>query len=569
MKKITFLTRYDDVPDVVQGNVGVLIQSPADSPLFPPSFNLIPFHHFIQDSEKTRQLACETAINLLQDEPQYRGVPQLTIFQESVTAELHRAFQLIQLHDYLIRDGFTQCEFISHSWWGNELKKLVALLNSPLKVELPVVSRTTRWQRIVNRILSNRLSWKAIYTEWNRALNAIDPFRRRSLWLNRFKNQKNNINKNKPWFYTTAVTYTQMGLLYESLWQEPFSFLVESSLTGSRPLITIGRFFHSLYDFASSKFIPHHEEIHQAKIAIQHHILNKKLNREETIVRDMLIHSTMLETFFSRLLSCGLFFSSLFESWLDQVKPSVVIVGNPVFEGYALHKARSKNIPTVLLQHGVLGPYYPFSDYPVDSFVVRGQYWYDQLSPESKKRAVILNPSYNKKREEKKSADSIVFITTPLRLNESTCDIDLQSILHTVVQAASELNINLIIRVHPLETIQDYKNRIESLLEKNTFSISIQYSQGEVMDKILSKAFAVVTFSSTVFLDCLHYPIPIISFDWIRCYFKDRIKSKEVFFYAENLAELKKLLEKAVQGQLQPPQVDRNFFLAEELGKCF
>ena len=61
-------------------------------------------------------------------------------------------------------------------------------------------------------------------------------------------------------------------------------------------------------------------------------------------------------------------------------------------EGYALYKAREKNVPTILLQHGVLADYYLYIDPVVDHFIVRGKFFYERLSPTSQQRAQILNP---------------------------------------------------------------------------------------------------------------------------------------------------------------------------------
>jgi len=61
------------------------------------------------------------------------------------------------------------------------------------------------------------------------------------------------------------------------------------------------------------------------------------------------------------------------------------------------------------------------------------------------------------------------------------------------------------------------------------------------LDSLLANTAVAVTYSSTVFLDCLRHGIPIISFDWHDFAYKSLIEEHNVFHFARDLADLESL----------------------------
>jgi hypothetical protein len=560
VKKITILTEFLEIPAITHGKIGLLIECAPDNEIIKKYPDAVNVSTLIDDPENIRRLACNVTTKILADEPYFRGIPQLTILHETVSAQLYKIFQLIHLHDYILNEGYETCEFVIPSWWSEELKKLTVLIDSPLRVMTPVSSSQSGLRRCINRITSSHFSINTIYTELKQALDQIDPFHRRAMWSIKYK--KCEYEKHKIWFYTTAVNYTNIGLLYEPHFSKSFYFLVENNLTGGKPLIERQRSFSSIYAFSRPEFIPNRDEISETAHAIHIHVSNVSLNTDESIARQVFLRSSWWKLFVSRLLPYGLFSSHLFEHWINEAEPSGLIVGNQVYEGYALLNAQRKKIPTILLQHGVLADYFPYSDHPVDYYIVRGEFFYERLSPISQKRAIIFNPSGNvmQKNVTPRKKKSIVFMTMPLFLLPITADIE--SILLALIKAMAGTETELMIRVHPLERISDYKNRIKKLLKRTSSKLNVRYNQSGNLDELLEEAVATVTFGSTVFLDCIKNDVPIISFDWHNFGFKEKIKSHHVFNFAKSLDDFIRIITQAVHGELSGRKHNLNHFLS-------
>ena len=71
-----------------------------------------------------------------------------------------------------------------------------------------------------------------------------------------------------------------------------------------------------------------------------------------------------------------------------------------------------------------------------------------------------------------------------------------------------------------------------------------------LISQSLSQAAAAVTFCSTAFLDCLRLRVPVISFGWHDFSFKRQIETRQVFHFAPSLDGLRRLVQRALQGEL-------------------
>lgn len=564
-KSITLIPAGADLLPVRTGAVGFLFECARDglaSGYYPQAISLT---HLIGDFEETKVKAYELATRLLAGEHKFRGVQQLTIFEELVIRELQQAFHLLHLHEFLIGQGFTQCLFAGESAFARGLAWLAAHLGSNLSVAATAPVRPVHgWARVKRswqRLRAAGFSHRAAIREWRQVLERLDPYHRRE----RVRPERIQGQPDAIWFYTTAYTFTRIGQYYEPHFPQAFKYLVENPQTGGEPLRAARQPSTSIYAFGARHMEPSTAELQTAQQATVSHLKSLSLPAVENVARQMLLNSSFFQIFLARHLPRGLYASALFEHWVDATRPAALVVGNPVFEGYALHAARRRGIPTILLQHGILGDYCQLSDPPVDHYVVRGTFWRDFLAASPRARAHVLEASGGGQHSKHAtvSRDAILFLTAPYGLSGFQHLSDLDDILRTLLAVAANHDRELIIRVHPQEDIGFYQNKISQWVQAGQHSIRLSYSQGSGLDALLGRAAVAVTYCSTVFLDCLRHHVPIVSFGWHDFSYKRQIEAWGVFHFAEDLAGLSRLLARSIQGDLPAYSQDTKPFLAD------
>lgn len=504
----------------------------------------------IGDFDSIKQRAFSLAHKLLEKEPPLRGLRQLGVFYELVIRELQHTLHAKTLHDRLVADGISTCVFVQPSRFARDLQWFSQRLGSSTTVTAPAsedgtpVSGMLRsWQRL--RLAGFGKS--ALASEWRQVLDRVDPFHRRACFTRSRPHRRNAI-----WFYSTAYTFTRAGLLFEPHFPEPFQYLVENPQTGGLPLTAIGRSFASPYEYATWSMAPSASEIAEAGESIRKHLQTVDLSPDEAVVRDAYLASPGFATFMERLLTRGLFQTRLFERFVEAAAPAALVVGNPVFEGYALHAAHKAGIPTLLLQHGILGDYCQCVDPPADHYIVRGGFWREFLAPRARERSLVLNPAEPAHAVEsvQESPHMVLFLTAPYGMQEYWNKSDLDDILLALLTACREGQAGLVIRVHPLEQVGTYESLVQRLVAQGGEEVKVSYSQGAGLDDLLRRSSVAVTFSSTAFLDCLRHNVPIISFEWHDFSYKRQIAEYGVFHFCESLTELGQLVQKALQGKL-------------------
>ena len=542
--------------------VGIPFEIAPGGALYKQYPDAIPLASLIGDFEDKKLQAHALVQRLLADEPPLRGLRQLGIFEEVVIREMQRGFHCLNLHDYLLENGIEECVFDEPSSLSSALSSLTSLLGSKLRVtaavggNLSVNSMNRSWQRL----RASGFAPAAIRAELHELVRRIDPFhRRRALGM-----KKGSWRRDEIWYYSTAHTFTNIGLLYEPYFPESLRFLIENSLTGGMPLKKSGRPYVSLYDFAANKFAPSFSELDTSRDVVRRHLMSVPLSDHEKILRDLFIRSSFFQTFLWRHLPHGLFVTRVFERWLDTVRPAALVTGNPVFEGPALQLARRRGIPTVVLQHGILGDFCQFIDPPTDHYVVRGAFWRDFLAPPVRPRALILNPPERTAAPLQSPGHrrSIVFFTAPYSMQEFWNETDLDDIIRALLVTAASEQVELIIRVHPLERVAEYQARLTRLSGKAIEGVKLTFSQGTDLRSLLVRSAVAVTYASTVFLDCIKEGVPIISFDWHNFSYKRQIERYGVFHFAQSLVQLQEMLTVALQGSLKKYVGTTELFLA-------
>jgi len=550
-------------PTSPNGVAGLLFECAPDSAIKRafPGANSLP--ELIGDFDSIKQRAFAHAHKLLEKEPPLRGLRQLGVFYELVIRELQHILHAKTLHDRLVAGGISTCVFGQASRLAKDLQWFSQRLGSAITVTTPEAAGDAAasgmhrsWQRL--RLAGFEKS--ALASEWRQVLDRVDPFHRRACFTRSLPRRRNAI-----WFYSTAYTFTRIGLLYEPYFPEPFEYLAENPQTGGQPLKSSGRPFASPYEFASCDMAPSDQEIAEARASIRMHLQSVQLSPDEAVVRDAYLASPGFATFMQRLLPRGLFQTRLFARFVDAAAPAALVVGNPVFEGYALHAARMAGIPTLLLQHGILGDYCQFVDPPADHYLVRGKFWREFLAPRARERSLVLNPP-----EPARAAESVqgprrtaLFLTAPYGQQAFWNESDLNDILLALLEACREARADLVIRVHPMEQIGAYESVMQRLTRQSGAEVNVSYSQGAGLDDLLGRSAVAVTFSSTAFLDCLRHRVPIVSFGWHDFSYKRQISEYGVFHFCESLAELRQLVRRAVQGELPAYESATTPFLAK------
>jgi hypothetical protein len=540
--------RQPEAADVI----GVPFEMAPDSPLSARFADALPLSRLIGDFEAKKAQAHALARRLLADEPALRGVRQLSVFEEVVIRELQRGFHLLHLHDQLLANGIDECVFAEPANFASELARLAQMLGDKLRVTTSGPRRNSAassLKRSWRRLRASGIAASALRMELHQLVERIDPYHRRHA----LRRKKQQWRHNDIWFYTTARTFTNIGLLYEPYFPNSLRYLVESPLTGGKPLEEIGRPYVSLYDFADNKFVPSASELRTARGLIERHLMTVAVPSGEDILRDLFVRGAFFQDFLGRHLPHGLFVTRVFERWLDAAQPAALVVGNPVFEGPALALAQQRGIPTLVLQHGILGDFCQFVDPPADHYVVRGAFWRDFLAPPVRPRALVLNPPEPSPATSQQSGSrrSIVFLTSPYSMQEFWNEADLDDILRSLVATVASERVELVIRVHPLEQVSEYRVRLKTLFGNTLDGVDVTFSQGSGLHNVLSRAAVAVTYSSTVFLDCIKLGVPIVSFDWHHFSYKRQIEKYGVFHFAQNLAHLRELLTEALRGSLQ------------------
>ena len=562
MTRITLIAAQSDLRGV-EGKIGFLCETAPDGTLAMRYPLAMTIHELLGDFAETKERANNLAAKLLADEPPLRGVQQLRIFEEIVVRELQHIFHAINLHETVRALGIGSCAFLEASRYATLLSSLCALTGSEITVHVPRVAGSAIVQslkRILRRLMEAGQSREEIWRALRLVGEKIDPFHTFRLW----RTAQGSWRPGETWFYSTAFTFTKIGRLYEPHCPEPFRYLVENPATGGVPLQEQSRAYASIYEFGLPEFIPRSGELAAAKAALRGHLAQGSLQGRDSLARDLFHGSHFVAEFFDRMLAQGLYSTALFDNWTERVRPAALVVGNPVFEGYALHAARKQSIPTILLQHGILGDFCQFVDPPADHYIVRGWFWQKFLSGAAAAKAKILNPAEPAVARLAASADrrAILFLTAPFSMQEFWPTTDLDDILRTLLQATFETNAELIIRVHPLESLSAYKAKVREIGAVSATLAKVTFSQGASLDPILERSAVAVTFASTVFLDCLRHRVPVVSFRWHDFSFWRQLEKHGVFHFAASLAELRRIVQRAINGDLPPFAGDIEPFLA-------
>ena len=566
---ITIITKLDPLTPV-EGRVALLLECARDSNLALANESMGSLRHLIGSTEEAKQKASRLAQKLISGEPGFEGVLQLHVMEEIIIRALEGIFEAIHLDQWLSESGARECRFRVPSPYIERLRSIQAVSGSSYKIVAPPASSVSTAEKVRRRFKNKGLAGIGESFVWG----ARRYFPNGARWLAAMSNAKRPRERGGWWFYSTAYTFTNIGLAYEPFVPGEMRYLLDSSETGAAPLVERGKPFFDLYAWATRRDLPSKQAVEQHRQKLVEKIKSTALTGEEAIARDALLAAEAFLTYLTRILPLTCFHSRIFNSFLDDMKPEGVVVGNAAFEGPLLQLARNRGIPTVLLQHGILGDYYQLMDQPAETLLVRGQFWKEFVMDKMRSRTQVLNVPYASADSSKRhgSKGHILFLTAVDAALTHTHESDLREIVGRLLKVSKRESRALIIRVHPMETVGYYKNIVEQVSEEIGIRSDVEYSQGAGLEELLQESAVAVMYSSTVFLDCLRLRIPIVSFGWHDFAYKNLVQQHKVFHFAQDLSDLEGLITAGARGTLTVSS-DYDRFLAstpkEELESFF
>jgi hypothetical protein len=486
------------------------------------------------------------------------GLPTLTIFEEPLLEQVSYIVQTFHLDDWISAQRISTCRFDSYSPWLDRLRQIRHLTGTRYELIADVPFLQTNWfRRGVERLLKT-------------ASTPREFFRRAAPLWSRFGSGavRRNFVKHAPqggiWFYSTAYNYTRIALEYDRYCPQPMNFVVEDAETGGKLLSELDREFYVLYAWSRASDIPSRSESRELAGRIKNAFESVPLSKEESRLRNVLLRSEWWTLFVKRRLPFLLFHERAVRRWRDSVAPDMLIVGNAGWERAALSR-NTKEIPSVLLQHGIMHWVYAVADQPVSSFLIRGEFFARALNEKLRRKAVICNYPEDQRsatKNDPSSGRNILFITTPYQVPPLFHRYDLREIMRSLLRVSSCLGRPLVIRVHPLEKIADYERLVSDLQRERGFHTDVIYSQGPGIENVLTQSSVAVLFFSTMFLDCLRHGLPIISFGWHWFPNKRQFEEEKLFNFAADLQHLEQLVQDALDGKLPSRPAAIEQFLA-------
>ncbi len=541
--ELTILTK-DDPADVSAARVGHLFATAPDSVMrVRPRWAAGP-EALLGSMEPARVAAARLTRTLTDREPPIEGVRQLAVFQEIVLDELTRFHLAARLDQWLAAERISGCRFLRQTPWAVALQAIQRRAGSAYSIRVEEERGGGNLIRdavgLVQRDGVRRVVRRAVRRAWplaSRVLasrNAAAPDR--GGW----------------WFYTTAYNYTRVGLAYERYMPRPLRFVVEDDATGGRALAEEGRTGQSLYSYGRMGDRPSRQAVAMAAEAIIAQVKAAPLDGTDALARDCLLEGAWFSEFLTRLLPLGLLHSRIAARWIECARPEMLVVGNTAFEGYLLQPARAARIPTLLLQHGNLAEHFRHFDEPADHLVVTSRFFREFLAPANRARAVVLGLPRSKT-PRRREGRALLFVTAYYAHLPFCHESDLEEILRVVAQTAASAGRPLLVRVHPLETVESYRRRLEQIVARDRLAVEIEYSQGGDPDAIVQRSAAAVLFWSTMFIDCVRWGVPIVSPGWHDFNFKSKIAPYGIFHFADSLAHLADLVSSTLDGRLGAP----------------
>src|SRR5512146_257568 len=333
------------------------------------------------------QTAHALARQLIEAQPEWEGVKILEVFEEIITEELLATVRDSRLHQWLCSAGVTSCDLDQSSDFGGRLRVIQQLTGSSYQVgrkaPQPELSR-----KLARTYRSHGKGVAGFLEVISRATRRVFP--QLSRFVPAMLREPTLPGPNKTWFYTTSYNDTSIGLAYEPDSGREFHYLFADPETGGSRLRTAGRTGASLYSFLRMQDILSSREIERAKRSITDSAASVRVPPEHELTCNVFLRSDRFRYILDRLLPIAMMQIRTSRRFLETMKPELLVVGNAAWERVLLLQANSRSVPTVLLQHGLVHHTLAVADQPVDSFLIRGEFFRQQLCPALRQTSTVL-----------------------------------------------------------------------------------------------------------------------------------------------------------------------------------
>lgn len=561
-RTITLLTTQDSLAPV-EGLAGALVEYAADAPWLPAE--CVPVTELLGPWEVAKQRAAALVLELLDGEPAIDGVRHLYALKEILIRAAMQHQLTLHLDGWLRTHRIERCIFRAYSPFSEALKQVQDFTESRYEITAPAPPKRSRLEdarehfHLKGTAGLRDLPWLAA--------QQLFPLRARLLQ----RHSAGLVSPEEWWYYSTFYTFTNIGFAYERALGRQFRFVTELRGSAEKPLKQAGRDWDDLYSFAEREDVPSKKDIEAAQKKLREYLESAKT--QDATAKQLLLRSRELREFFARLLPLTLLQTRALQRWVSKAQPELIVVGNEAWEGCLLQLARARGIPTIVLQHGILGDFYQITAHSGDVIVVRGEFWKEFLSETSRKRSVVLNcdPPKMELHGGHQGSD-LLFATTDYRPQPFWHPADLNDMLAAAATAAFEAKRRLVIRTHPRDSAEVYKNALERICQELRIAPDVAFSSGPGLDEAIGNSAVVLLYFSTIFLDCLKIGVPVVSPDWHHFAFKDMVRRHGVFQFAHDLKDLRRLLADGLSHGLPVNKSYEQFLAqtpAEELRKFF
>lgn len=498
------------------------------------------------DPEEAKTCGATLIKKILDGEPEIDGVRHLYALKEPLIRAAANSYRVLHLHRWLVEHQISECRFGSANWVAASLRELRDLAGGSYAIHEGARAKTggaNRLYRYVRETGSEGLS------EIPRlALQTKFPLLSRVM----LQRKRQAVPPGETWFYSTFYTYTKIALAYERSLQTQFRFLISDRGSTERPLQDEGRRWSELCAYVRRSQLPSQRAISNVRQTLSEHINTAILTEEESLIRQLLKRSHEMRDFFHWQIKIGLLENQAFDGWYRREKPRLLVVGNDSYEGYFLQRAQKAGLPTLMLQHGIFGDFYQLTEHSADMLLVRGKFWQEFISAESRRKSLVANCVSPQRSEQQRDAGKdLLFVSVHYKSIAAYHLKDLEDILRTAARAAVQCNRRLTIRVHPRETPTIYASMLSKIAAEHGLRPEVAFSIGPTLEQAIRGSAVAMLHLSTVFLDCLRLRVPIVSFDWHHFAYKREIEKHNVFSFAKTLSHLEELLVAGLRGELQ------------------
>lgn len=550
-KTITFFTAGDELP-ANPGLTGMLVEHAPDAPWLPREH--VSMTELLGDPEEAKIQGAALLKKLLEGEPELNGVRHLYALKEPLIHAAAKAYRILHLHRWLVEHQISECRFGTPNWASRGLREARDLAGANYSIHESSPAKTGSANRLYRYVRETGTEGLAEIPRI--ALQTKFPLLSRVM----LQRKRQASGPGETWFYSTFYTYTKIALAYERSLENQFRFLISDRGSPELPLRDEGRRWSELCAYVQRSELPTQRMLSSVRQTLAEHVDRVSLSGEDLLVRELVKHSEEMYDFFRWRIKLGMLENQAFDRWYEREKPKLLVVGNDSFEGYFLQRAHNAGLPTLMLQHGIFGDFYQLTEHSADMLLVRGKFWQEFVSAESRKESLVVNcASPQVAAGVARTGQDLLFISVHYKSIPAYHLKDLEDILRTAAKVATQCNRRLTIRVHPRETPTIYESMLSRIAAQENLRPTIAFSTGPTLEQAIEASAVAMLHSSTVFLDCLRRQVPIVSFDWHHFAYKRGIEKRGVFSFAKDLRNLEELLIAGLKGELKPSQEYEDF----------